>query len=48
MGTFKRKVLLVSAHINELIKFNKVNDSGRTELRELYERIESNVAFQRQ
>ena len=29
--------------MNELIKLNKVNGSNVTELRELYDRIESNV-----
>ena len=47
MGTFERKVgnplVIISTHMNELIKLNKVNDSNVTEMRELYERIESNV-----
>ena len=30
--------------MNELIKLNKVNGSNVTELRELYDRIESNVS----
>ena len=35
--------LIISTHMNELIKLNKVNGSNVTELRELYDRIESNV-----
>ena len=35
--------LIISTHMNELIKLNKVNGSNVTELRELYDPIESNV-----
>ena len=35
--------LIISTHMNELIKLNKVNGSNVTELRELYNRIESNL-----
>ena len=35
--------LIISKHMSELIKLNKVNGSNVTELRELYDRIESNV-----
>ena len=35
--------LIFSTHMNELIKLNKVNGSNVAKLRELYDRIESNV-----
>ena len=35
--------LIISTHMNELIKLNKVNGSNVTELRELYDPIETNV-----
>ena len=35
--------LIISSHMSELIKLNKVNGSNVTELRELYDRTESNV-----
>ena len=35
--------LIIFTHMNELTKLNKVNGSNVTELRELYDRIESNV-----
>ena len=35
--------LVISTHMNELIKLNKVSGLNVTELRELYDRIESNV-----
>ena len=46
MGTFERKVRESPTYnllINDLIKLNKVNGSNVNELRELHDRIKSNV-----
>lgn len=46
MGTFERKVQESPTYnllINDLIKLNKVNGANVNELRELYDRIKSNV-----